>query len=51
MGLFGVNKFVGGDLCDPLNVGAQMKGKLQQVACYRAVGTKGRWDLEEKREL
>ena len=51
MGLFGVNKFLGGDLCDPLNVGAQIKGKRQQVACYRAVDTNGRWDLEEKRVL
>lgn len=39
MGLVGENKIVGGDLCDPL-----------KVACYRARGTKGRWDLEEKKE-
>lgn len=50
MGLVGENKIVGGDLCDPLKVGAQLEGKLQQVACYRARGTKGRWDLEEKKE-
>lgn len=28
MGLVGENKIVGGELCDPLKVGAQLEGKL-----------------------
>lgn len=38
MGVVWVKKFVGGDLHDPLKVGAQTEEKLQQVACYRAWG-------------
>lgn len=32
----GRKKFRGEDLCDPLVVGAEWKGRLQQIVCFRA---------------
>ena len=42
---------VGGeDLCDPLEMGAEMKMRSPQVTCYRTGNNTGTLDLEEPRE-
>lgn len=46
-----VGKMVGGDLCHPLEMGAERKGRPQQVICYRPGGETRRLDLKEGREM
>lgn len=38
------------DLCDPLEIGAEIEGRSQQVDCHRVEGETGGLDLEERQE-